>query len=66
MPDRRLDFVCECGTECRVLVDVPPGGGSSAAEFVRHCDQGRVWTVPGKPVRFFEKKEGEWKQVPRW
>jgi DNA-binding response OmpR family regulator len=29
MPDRRLDFRCKCGTECRVLVDVSLPGTSA-------------------------------------
>jgi hypothetical protein len=40
--------------------------GSAEVEFVRHCDQGRVWRVPGKPLRYFEKKDGDWRQVAPW
>lgn len=65
MPERRLDFKCECGTDCRIIIDAPTSG-SSDVEFVRHCDQGRVWRIPGKPLRYFEKKDGEWREVPRW
>jgi hypothetical protein len=65
MPERRLDFQCECGTQCRVAVEVP-ASGSAEVEFVRHCEQGQVWRVPGKPLRYFEKKDGDWQQVPPW
>jgi hypothetical protein len=65
MAERRLDFRCECGTECRVIIETPVSG-SAEVNFVRHCDQGPVWRVPGTPLRYFEKKDGEWRQVPRW
>jgi hypothetical protein len=42
-----------------------PACGSADVDFVRHCDQGRVWRVPGKPLRYFEKKDGDWRQVSR-
>ena len=65
MPERRLDFRCECGAECRIVVDAPTSG-ASVADFIRHCDQGRVWPIPGRPLAFLEKLDGQWKRVPRW
>lgn len=63
MPD--LQFRCKCGALCRIIIHVP-GSGASVEEFVRHCDQGGVEPLPGKPIMFLENKGGEWKRIHRW
>jgi len=65
VPEHRLDFHCKCGTECRVVID-GPASGSAVVGFIRHCEQGRVQALRGKPLCFLERKDNQWKQVPDW
>ena len=65
MAQHRLDFRCECGAECRVVLDAPTSA-STAVGFIRHCDEGDVMPLPAKPVAFLEKRDGQWRRVPTW
>ena len=65
MPERRLDFRCACGVECRVVVEAPTSG-SGVEDFLRHCEKGRVQVLPGKAMVFLEKKDGQWRRILRW
>ena len=66
MSEHRLDFHCKCGTECRVVIDAPTSGRTAVVGFIRHCDEGHVQALRGKPLCLLERKDGQWKHVPHW